>query len=224
MSRKKQALLVNAFYTVLSNENRETAWSASRFDYYHFTYSFVITAPHLISRLFAWYSAPVTGVKAGRIYPPPSSDIAVSKLNKSVSAVLNRKKHLYSDMHSSYRGVFLHGTAERFRCTAPQAQNRKKLVANQRRYEGVYNRIADVCVTFCEKGGAAAWANSDFCKKIRASDIKLAPTCKSWTVWMQLVFKQNRHCDFAPYFFTITYYLLPSKNRQELFKGIRNSE
>ena len=44
--------------------------------------------------------------------------------------------------------------AERFHDA--EGTNRKKLVANQRRYEGVYNRIADVCVTFCEKGGAAA--------------------------------------------------------------------
>ena len=38
--------------------------------------------------------------------------------------------------------------------TVPKAQNCKKLVANQRRCEGVYNRVADVCVTFCEKGAA----------------------------------------------------------------------
>ena len=31
------------------------------------------------------------------------------------------------------------------------------------------------------KGGAAAWAHSDFCKKVVASDIKLAPTwCRWW--------------------------------------------
>lgn len=42
---------------------------------------------------------------------------------------------------------------------------RKKLVVSQRRYERTCKRIADSNVTFCKRGGAAAWANSDFCKK-----------------------------------------------------------
>ena len=48
---------------------------------------------------------------------------------------------------------------------ATQAPLRKRLVMSQRRYEGACNRIADANVTFCERGGAAAWVNSDFCIK-----------------------------------------------------------
>ena len=46
---------------------------------------------------------------------------------------------------------------------------RKKLVANQRRYECVYKRIADVCVTFCERGGAVKQVTDFLNKKIRTS-------------------------------------------------------
>ena len=35
----------------------------------------------------------------------------------------------------------------------PKARYRKRLVVKQRRYECVYKRIADLNVTFCEKGG-----------------------------------------------------------------------
>ena len=37
----------------------------------------------------------------------------------------------------------------------PKARYRKRLVVKQRRYECVYKRIADLNVTFCEKGGTA---------------------------------------------------------------------
>ena len=36
---------------------------------------------------------------------------------------------------------------------------------SQRRYEGACNWIADANVTFCDKGGAAAWVRSDFLQK-----------------------------------------------------------
>ena len=69
-----------------------------------------------------------------------------------------------------------------------QLKNRKKLVANQRRYEGVHNRIADVCVTFCEKGGTAVRVSSDFYKKSEravlsaCSDVVGHQGLEPWTV------------------------------------------
>ena len=39
-----------------------------------------------------------------------------------------------------------------------ERRTRKRLVVNQRRYEGACNRIADVNVTFCDRGAAADMA------------------------------------------------------------------
>ena len=44
--------------------------------------------------------------------------------------------------------------------------NRKKVVAKWRRYACVYNRVADVCVTFCEKGGPTAHVTDFYVNKI----------------------------------------------------------
>jgi len=38
--------------------------------------------------------------------------------------------------------------------SVPKAHYRKRLVVKQRRYERVYKPIADLNVTFCEKGAA----------------------------------------------------------------------
>ena len=61
---------------------------------------------------------------------------------------------------------------------APQALTRKKAVVSQRRYEGVYNRIADVSVPFCDKGGTRKRADVFSCKDKR-SKAKFAPTWNS---------------------------------------------
>ena len=59
--------------------------------------------------------------------------------------------------------------------------HRKKLVATASCREGVYNRAGEPSAIFCGKGGGTTCVRSDFYKKIRASDTKLAPT---WLVWL----------------------------------------
>ena len=54
--------------------------------------------------------------------------------------------------------------------------NREKVVVSQRRYEGVYNRIADENEPFCEKGGATFSVSSDFSQKSGANEFTFAPT------------------------------------------------
>ncbi len=57
---------------------------------------------------------------------------------------------------------------------------RKKLVATASCREGVYNRAGEPSAIFCGKGGGTTCVRSDFYKKIRASDTKLAPTWLGW--------------------------------------------
>lgn len=59
-----------------------------------------------------------------------------------------------------------------------ERRTRKRLVVNQRRYEGACNRIADVNVTFCDRGAAADMALPCFCTKTRQAQ-RLAATW-SW--------------------------------------------
>ena len=58
--------------------------------------------------------------------------------------------------------------------------HRKKLVATASCREGVYNRAGEPSAIFCGKGGGTTCVRSDFYKKIRASDTKLAPTWLGW--------------------------------------------
>ena len=51
----------------------------------------------------------------------------------------------------------------------PKAHSRKRLVVKQRRYECVYKRIADLNVTFCEKGGTVKQVTDFLHKKIGTS-------------------------------------------------------
>ena len=53
-----------------------------------------------------------------------------------------------------------------FKC---RRHSRKRLVVSQRRYECACKRIDDANVTFCEEGGSAARANSDFLQKNQSS-------------------------------------------------------
>ncbi len=55
--------------------------------------------------------------------------------------------------------------------SAPQAQNRKKVVVSQRRYERVYKRIDDANVPFCEKGGARQRADVFLQRKTEQSEL-----------------------------------------------------
>ena len=47
----------------------------------------------------------------------------------------------------------------------PETHSRKRLVVKQRRYEHVHKRIADLNVTFYEKGGTVKRVTDFFCIK-----------------------------------------------------------
>ena len=71
------------------------------------------------------------------------------------------------------------------------------LVMSQRRYEGACNWIADANVTFCDKGGAAAWVRSDFLQKnqskryIACSNVELVIGLEPTTCWLQISCSAN---------------------------------